>query len=68
MQLDSIEILRNFNEDAHKVEFVPKVVSKVIAVNFFIKGTEYAIEETEYTVYVSPKTAMDFTKELMQEG
>ena len=68
MALDTIEILRDFNEDAHKVEFRMIEVSKVAAITFFIKGTEYAEEEKQYTVKVSAKTAMDFTKELMLEG
>lgn len=68
MTLDSIEILRDFNEDAHKVEFRPLVAGKSAAITFSIKGTEYAEEEKEYTVNVSVKTAMDFTKELMLEG
>jgi hypothetical protein len=64
-QLDTIEIARNFTDDAHKVEFKPKVVGQVIAVICFIKDTEYAEEETQYTVYLSADDAMILTKELM---
>lgn len=67
-QLDTIAIARNFTDDAHKVEFVPKVVGKVVAVNCFIKGTEYAEEETQYTVFLSAADAMELTKELMLEN